>query len=83
MMTMTEDFTKLSPGTLVSVSRVIVRCTLCGRCGALEVRSDGSRRCVHVESSVIHTDGMIVEPRDSCELTGASSTSQGSLQRAL
>jgi hypothetical protein len=83
MMTMTEDFTKLLPGTLVSVSRVVVRCTLCGRFGALEIRGDGSRRCIHVESSVIHTDGMVVEARDSCELTGASSTSQDTLQKVL
>lgn len=68
---MTEDFTKLPVGSLVSMSRAIILCPLCGRCGALELRSNGSRRCVHVEASVIHTDGMVVEPKDSCELAGA------------
>ncbi len=67
---MTEDFTKLPVGSLVSMSRAIVHCPLCGRSGALERRRNGARRCVHVEASIIHTDGMVVEPRDSCELAG-------------
>jgi hypothetical protein len=69
---MTEDFTKLPIGSLVSMSRTIVLCPVCGRFGALEARGDGSRRYVHVEDSVIHTDGLLVEPRDSCESLGGS-----------
>ncbi len=38
---MTEDFTKLAVGSLVSGSRTIVRCPLCGRFGALDLRDDG------------------------------------------
>ena len=60
---MTEDFTKLPLGCVVSESRTIVRCSVCRRRGALDVRL---RRCVHVEGSVIDSDGFAVEPIDSC-----------------
>jgi len=60
---MTEDFTKLPIGSVVSQSRTIVRCSVCQRRGALDVRL---RRCVHLEGSEISSDGMIVEPIDSC-----------------
>ncbi len=66
---MIEDFTKLPPGSIVSNARTIISCPLCRRRGALELRRDGSQLCVHLETSVIHTDGMLVEPRDSCPLT--------------
>jgi len=62
---MTEDFTKLPIGVLVSDSRTIVRCSVCSRRGALDVRL---RRCVHVEGSEIGSDGLIIEPLDSCSL---------------
>jgi hypothetical protein len=52
------------------MARPIINCPLCRRRGALE-RRDGARRCVHLETSVIHPDGMLVEPLDHCEL-GAS-----------
>jgi hypothetical protein len=60
---MTEDFTKLPIGVLVSDSRTIVRCTVCRRRGALDVKL---RRCVHVEGSEIGSDGLVIEPIDSC-----------------
>ena len=60
---MTEDFTKLPIGSVVSQSRTIVRCSVCKRRGALDARL---RRCVHLEGSEISSDGMIVEPIDSC-----------------
>jgi hypothetical protein len=60
---MTEDFTKLPVGTVVSHSRTIVRCSVCRRRGALDVKL---RRCVHVEGSAIGSDGLIIEPVDSC-----------------
>ncbi|HKD16490.1 MAG TPA: hypothetical protein VKG23_01385 [Thermoanaerobaculia bacterium] len=60
---MTEDFTKLPIGVLVSDSRTIVRCSVCRRRGALDVKL---RRCVHVEGSAIGADGLVIEPIDSC-----------------
>jgi hypothetical protein len=60
---MTEDFTKLPVGVLVSDSRTIVRCSVCRRRGALDVKL---RRCVHVEGSEIGSDGLVIEPIDSC-----------------
>ncbi len=68
---MTEDFTKLPVGSLVSCARPIVLCPLCGRCGALEIQEAGPRRCVHVEASVIDWDGLRVDARDLCEWVGA------------
>ncbi|MGH9443603.1 MAG: hypothetical protein ACRD16_15155, partial [Thermoanaerobaculia bacterium] len=70
---MVEDFTKVAVGSLVSSSRTIVRCSRCGRFGALEVHGDQSRRCVHIESSIVQTDGMLIEPRDYCELAHPAS----------
>ena len=64
---MTEDFTKVAVGSLVSDSRTIVLCPLCGRAGALEARIDGFRRCVHVEASMIDRDGLWVDARDVCQ----------------
>ena len=60
---MTEDFTKLPIGVLVSDFRTIVRCSVCRRRGALDVKL---RRCVHVEGSEIGSDGLLIEPIDSC-----------------
>ena len=60
---MTEDFTKLPVGVLVSDSRTIVRCSVCRRRGALDVKL---RRCVHIEGSAIGSDGLVIEPLDSC-----------------
>ncbi len=64
---MTEDFTKVAPGSHVSGARMIVRCPLCARAGALEIRADGVRRCVHVEASMIVEDGLLVDARDLCQ----------------
>jgi hypothetical protein len=60
---MTEDFTKLPIGVLVSDARTIVRCSVCRRRGALDRKRS---RCVHVEGSEIGSDGLVVEPIDSC-----------------
>lgn len=67
---MTEDFTDLQVGSLASSARPVVRYPRCRRHGALERRQDGVRRCVHVESSKLHTDGILVESTDVCELAG-------------
>lgn len=80
---MFEDFTKLPIGSMVSMSRPIIRCPLCGRFGALELRDGADRRCVHVETSFIHTDGMLVEPRDYCELSGFNPMADETVQASL
>jgi hypothetical protein len=67
---MTDDFTDLQVGSLVSFSRPVVRCPRCRRHGALERRQDGVRRCIHVETSTFHADGVLVEPKDVCDLAG-------------
>jgi hypothetical protein len=67
---MTDDFTDLQVGSLVSFSRPVVRCPRCRRHGALERRLDGVRRCVHVETATVRTDGIQVESTDVCELAG-------------
>jgi len=73
---MTEDFTKVALGSRVSDSRTIVRCQLCGRAGALELRPGGARRCVHVEASMIDREGLWVDARDVCEWLDAARFSQ-------
>ena len=65
---MTEDFTKLPVGSLVSGRRPVILCPLCQRQGALERLHTAAWRCIHVEASLIYTEGMLVEPRDHCEL---------------
>ena len=65
---MTEDFTLLPVGSLVSLSRTVIRCPMCRRSGVLESRNDGSRRCVHVEVSSLA--GLVAEAADRCDLAG-------------
>jgi len=67
---MTEDFTELQVGSLVSSARPVVRCPRCRRKGALERRLNGVRRCVHVEQSTVRADGILIQPTDVCELAG-------------
>jgi len=70
---MTEDFTKLPVGSLVSMSRTVIRCPQCRRHGVLESFRDGARRCVHVEVSTLA--GTVAEPTDRCDLAGPRSAS--------
>jgi hypothetical protein len=65
----TEDFTKLSAGILVSMSRTIAQCPRCGRNGARNP-GEGASRYIHSESSRIHPEGMVTEAIDYCELAG-------------
>jgi hypothetical protein len=65
---MTEDFTKLPVGSLVSQSRTVIRCPQCHRHGVLETFNDGARRCIHVEVSALAA--MVAEVTDRCELAG-------------
>jgi hypothetical protein len=68
---MTEDFTKFPVGSLVSLSRTVIRCPQCRRHGVLESLSDGVRRCVHVEISTLA--GWVAEATDRCDLAGPRS----------
>jgi hypothetical protein len=70
---MTEDFTRLPYGFLVSRSRTIIRCPGCRRPGVLESHADGTRACIHVEISTIQAEGTVVHPADRCELAGPRS----------
>jgi hypothetical protein len=70
---LTEDFTRLLVGSLVSRSRSVIRCPRCRRNGVLESHADGVRRCVHVEVSTIHPEGTVVQAADRCELAGPRS----------
>jgi len=70
---MTEDFTKLPVGSLVSMSRTVIRCPQCRRHGVLESFRDGARRCVHVEVSTLA--GTMAEATDRCDLAGPRSAS--------
>ncbi len=79
---MIEDFTKVPLGMFVSDGRTIVRCPLCGRPGALEIRG-GTRRCVHIEASMIGRDGLWVDPRDLCEWIVAAQAPGAGAQGAL
>lgn len=65
---MTQDFTKLSVGSLVSMSRTVIRCPQCRRHGVLESRDDGTRRCIHVE--IATNGGAVFDIPDRCELAG-------------
>jgi hypothetical protein len=62
-----HDFTHLPEGTCVPMEGTVVRCPSCGRTG---IRGSDFRaaRCVHVETSDVFCDGMLVEPTDSCPL---------------
>lgn len=63
---MTEDFTQLPVGSIVSMSRTIIRCPRCRRHEVLESGRDGSRRCIHAEASVL--TGTVAEVIDHCDL---------------
>lgn len=80
---MTQDFTKLPFGSLVSESRTVIRCPQCRRHGVLESRKDGARRCIHVEVST--NAGTVFEVPDRCELAGPRSvvSEDASLGRRL
>jgi hypothetical protein len=68
----TEDFTKVSVGILVSMSRRIAPCPRCGRNGARNPAA-GASRYVHSESSRIYPEGLVTEPTDYCEIAGSAS----------
>jgi hypothetical protein len=69
----TQDFTRLPLGSLVASSRTVIRCPRCSRHGVLESYRDGSRVCVHAETTAL--PGMVPYPTDRCEFAGPRSRS--------
>lgn len=61
-----DDFTGFSEGTPIAEDGLVDRCPLCGRNGLRRLRVDGTVRFVHVETRRMFTDGLRVEPEDSC-----------------
>jgi ribosomal protein L37AE/L43A len=67
---MTEDFTDLPLGSLVSAARPVIRCPICQRHGALERGDNGVRRCVHVEVSSFAGNRLQTSQTDVCPIAG-------------
>ncbi len=70
MMTL-EDFTSLPEGRSVPDEGTVVRCPRCGRNGVLQSADLCGPRCLHLETTTVLGDGMLVEPTDCCELPSA------------
>ena len=64
---MTEDFTRLSEGSM-ALDGAVGRCGRCGRNGVVQQAPGAPASCVHVAESTLLCDGMLVEPTDCCEL---------------
>ena len=67
-----EDFTALSRGSQVPLEGRVDRCPRCGRNGIEHAEPD-TLFFVHAQETELLGDGMLVEPRDCCRLTGARS----------
>ena len=67
---MTEDYTELPLGSLVSDERPVIRCPKCRRAGALERSENGVRRCVHVEISSFAENRFRTAHADVCQFAG-------------
>lgn len=63
-----QDFTSLKRGIEVPLEGRIETCPLCGRNGIEELPECASPYFLHVQTTDIQADGMLVEPLDSCEL---------------
>lgn len=64
----TLDFTRMPLGALVTASRTVIRCPQCRRHGVLESYRDGTRVCVHAETTAL--PGMVPLPTDRCQFAG-------------
>jgi hypothetical protein len=64
----TLDFTRMPLGALITSSRTVIRCPQCRRHGVLESYRDGTRICVHAETTTL--PGMVPLPTDRCEFAG-------------
>ena len=67
----TLDFTRMPLGSLVASSRTVIRCPQCRRHGVLESYRDGTRICVHAETTAL--PGMVPLPTDRCLFAGPRS----------
>jgi hypothetical protein len=63
-----EDFTKLPEGLVVALEGRVGRCPICGRNGIERVQTDGRGIYLHLQTSEILSDGLLIEPRDCCEV---------------
>jgi hypothetical protein len=61
----TEDFTLMPEGLLVPLAGRVGRCPRCARTG-VEARTESGMDYVHVQTSEVMCDGMLVEPQDCC-----------------
>ncbi len=66
-----ENFTTLPEGFEVPIEGFVVRCPRCGRNGVLERPRESRPFCLHAQESTLFSDGLRVEPTDSCELPDA------------
>ncbi|HYK40881.1 MAG TPA: hypothetical protein VE007_00735 [Thermoanaerobaculia bacterium] len=64
----TEDFTSMPEGLLVPLAGRVSRCPLCSRNGIETLAQSGTATFLHVQTSEVMCDGMLVEPQDCCVL---------------
>ena len=62
----TEDFTRMPEGLLVPLAGRVGRCPRCARTGVEARTESGMATYVHVQTSEVMCDGMLVEPQDCC-----------------
>ena len=63
-----EDFTRITAGGEVPLEGRVRRCPRCGRSGVEQRSAHGFPIVIHVQTSEIFGDGMLVQPRDCCEI---------------
>lgn len=64
----TEDFTSMPEGLNVPMAGRVSRCPLCSRNGVETHPQAGEAAFLHVQTSEVMCDGMLVEPQDCCVL---------------
>ena len=63
-----EDFTVMPEGLFVPLTGRVTRCPVCFRNGIETHGASGPLTFLHVQSSDVMCDGMLVEPQDCCTL---------------
>jgi len=66
-----ENFTALPEGFEVPLEGPVVRCPVCGRNGVLERPQEAMPFCLHAQECTLFSDGLRIEPTDSCPLPTA------------
>jgi hypothetical protein len=64
----TEDFTSMPEGLLDPLAGRVSRCPFCSRNGIETHPQSGAATFLHVQTSDVMSDGMLVEPQDCCVL---------------